>query len=899
MTDLPALGPERWRADVALMDGGVVRVRPIEPSDAPGLEAFHAGLSDESRYLRFFSPHPRLSEREVERFTRVDMVDRVALVAELEGQLVAVGRFDRRPGGEDAEVAFVVSDSQQGRGIATVLLEHLAAMARERGITRFTAEVLPHNRAMLNVFSAVGFIGTRTFDDGVMHVEMSIGRAGDAAEAVADREHVAEARSVSRLLLPSSIAVIGASRTPGTVGNALLVNLVAGGFPGPLFAVNPRAEEIAGVPCHPRVSAIPGPVDLAVIALRPDQVLAAVDECGEKGMGGVVVVSAGFAETGGDGAVLQQELVRRVRFYGMRLIGPNCLGVVNTAPGVSMNATFADVPVRHGRAGFMAQSGALGIAFLAEAARSGLGVSTFVSAGNKADVSGNDMLQFWEDDPQTAVVLLYLESFGNPRKFARIARRVSRRKPIVALKSGRSSIGQQAARSHTAALASPDSSVDALFQQAGVIRVDTLGQMLDTARVAATCPTPRGPRLAIVGNSGGPAIMAADAAEGAGLDVPALMPSTRQRLRELLGPNAAVANPVDTTAAADAGLLCQAVAAVLEDPGVDELVVVFTPTLLASSAAVADELQALPRPTVPVAAALLATDPLPIDLDKAGIATFAMPEEAVAALGRLAAHGSWARRPPGSIPDLDGIDTERAPWLVDQYLASRPDGGWLDERTASLLLRAYGIPLIESRQVAGPAAAADAARQLAGPVALKATGPALLHKSDVGGVRLGLQTPDEVAVAYREMQAALATQMTGAVVQPMVAEGIEVIVGIVHDEPFGPLVMFGLGGTAAELLEDRSFRALPLTDLDVAELVRSIRSAPLLFGYRGAPACDTRALQDLLLRVGRLAEDVPELAELDLNPVIVSPSGVVAVDARVRIRPVLRPPDVRRLRDPA
>ena len=878
------------------MDGGVVRVRPIEPSDAPGLEAFHAGLSDESRYFRFFSPHPRLSTGEVERFTRVDMVDRVALVAELEGDLVAVGRFDRRSGGDDAEVAFVVSDSQQGRGIATVLLEHLAAMARERGITGFTAEVLPHNRAMLNVFSAVGFIGTRTLDDGVMHVEMSIDRVGDAAKAIADREHIAEARSVARILAPASIAVVGASRTPGTVGNALLVNLVARGFAGPLYAVNPSADEIAGVPCHPSISAIPGPVDLAVIALSPDQVLPAVDECGAHGVGGIVVVSAGFAETGGDGAELQEELVRRVRFYGMRLIGPNCLGVVNTAPGVSMNATFADVPVRHGRAGFMAQSGALGVAFLAEAARSGLGVSTFVSAGNKADVSGNDMLQYWEDDPQTAVVLLYLESFGNPRKFARIARRVSRRKPIVALKSGRSSIGQQAARSHTAALASPDSSVDALFRQAGVIRVDTLGEMLDTARVAATCPSPRGPRLAIVGNSGGPAIMAADAAAGAGLEVPALMPDTQRRLRELLGPNAAVVNPVDTTAAADARVLAQAVAAVLEDPGVDELVIVFTPTLLASSMEVTAELVAMPRPAVPVAAALLATDPLPIELDEAGIAAFAMPEEAVAALGRVAAQAAWARRPAGSIPELDNIDAEAAPWLVDDFLASHRDGGWLDERTTSLLLRAYGIPLVESRDVNGPRAAADAASQLGVPVALKAIGP--LHKSDVGGVRLSLETPAEVAVAYEEMQASLATTMTGAVVQPMVADGVEVIVGVVHDEPFGPLVMFGLGGTAAELLQDRSFRTLPLTDLDVAELVRSIRSAPLLFGYRGAPACDIAALQDFLLRVGRLAEDVPELAELDLNPVIVSPSGVVAVDARVRLRPVLGPPDVRRLRDP-
>jgi acetyl coenzyme A synthetase (ADP forming)-like protein len=888
----------RWQADVVLADGGVVHVRPIQPTDAEQLIAFHTALSDRSRYFRFFSPHPRLSAEEVERFTTVDMTDRVALVAELEGALVAVGRFDRRPGDDDAEVAFVVADAQQGRGIATVLLEHLAAMARERGITRFTAEVLPANRAMLNVFAAVGFVSTRTFDDGVMHVDMSISRADEAADAVARREHVAEARSVARLLAPSSIAVIGASRRPGTVGNALLHNLLEGGFVGEVHPVNPRAAAISGVTCFRDVRDIPGPVDLAVIALRPEEVLTAVDSCGEKDVGGLLVVSAGFAEVGLEGARLQQDLVRRARFHGMRLIGPNCLGVVNTAPEVSMNATFAGVPVAPGRAGFMAQSGALGVAFLSQAAKTGLGVSTFVSAGNKADVSGNDLLQYWEDDPATAVVLLYLESFGNPRKFARLARRVSRSKPVVALKSGRSTPGRRAARSHTAALASPDSAVDALFEQAGVIRVDTLGEMLDVARIAASCPAPRGPRLAIVGNSGGPAIMAADAAAGAGLTVPELTDASQERLRALLGPNAAVPNPVDTTAAADAGRLAETVAIVRDDPNVDALVVVFTPTLLASSVEVAAALEPLGATSVPIVAALLATDPMPGVLDEAGIPTFAMPEEAVVALGRLAAHAAWAQRPSGSVPVLDAIEAARATALVEAELAVSPEGGWLAPAKASELLRSYGIPLVEACEVDGPDSAAEAARAIGGQVALKATGATIVHKSEVGGVRLGLGSPEDAAEAYEEMQAAIGPAMSGALVEPMLEHGVEVIVGVVHDEPFGPLVMFGLGGTAAELMQDRSFRALPLTDLDVGELVRSLRTSPLLFGYRGAPPCNTGALEDLLLRVGRLAEAVPELAELDLNPVLASPSGVVAVDARVRLAPVAAVPNVRRLRDP-
>jgi acetyl coenzyme A synthetase (ADP forming)-like protein len=703
---------------------------------------------------------------------------------------------------------------------------------------------------------------------------------------------------VERLLRPSSVAVIGASRTPGTVGNALVANLVDGRFQGPVYAVTPRANEVAGVPCFARLQDIPGPVDLAVIALRPDDVLVAVDECGAKGVGGLLVVSAGFAETGPAGAELQRELVRRARFHGMRLIGPNCLGVVNTAPDVSMNATFADVPVERGKAGFMAQSGALGVAFLAQAAQNGLGVSTFVSAGNKADVSGNDMLQFWEDDPATAVVLLYLESFGNPRKFARLARRVSRTKPVIALKSGRSSTGQRAARSHTAALATPDSAVDALFAQAGVIRVDTLGEMLDTARVAVACPSPLGSRLAIVGNSGGPAIMAADAAAGAGLEVPDLAETTQRRLRSMLGPNAAVSNPVDTTAAADAALLARAVDTVLVDPGVDMVVVVFTPTLLASSADVAAQLSGLRAPSVPLVATLLATDPMPVALEAAGIPAFAMPEDAVAALGRLAGHAAWARRPAGSVPILEGVDARSAEKLVSNQLDRQPAGGWLPGPLTEELLRAYGIPMVESREVSGARAAEDAARALGRPVALKASGPTILHKSDVGGVRLGLASPGAVGAAYNEMKDTLGDAMTGAVVQPMADAGVEMIVGVVHDEPFGPLVMLGLGGTAAELLGDRSFRTLPLTDLDAARLVRSLRSSPLLFGYRGAPACNTGALEDLLLRVARLADDVPELAELDLNPVIVTARGVSAVDARARLVPARVTPDVRALRRP-
>jgi acetyl coenzyme A synthetase (ADP forming)-like protein len=885
-----------WEADAVVADGGVVHIRPITPTDAGVLRDFHERLSDRSRYFRFFSPHPTLSDAEVERFTTVDFVDRVALVAEHEGRLVGVGRYDRTPGGDDAEAAFVVADAHQGRGVGTLLLEHLTAIARRQGVRRFTAEVLADNRPMLDVFQRAGFAVSRRFEDGVMHVEFAIAPTDEERDAVEGREHASEARSVARLLAPRSIAVVGASRRTGTVGNAVITNLSNGGFAGDLYAVNPRATEIAGVRSYRSLADIDGPVDLVVMAVAPPHVLTAVEEGGAKGARGLLVLSAGFAEVGPEGAALQRQLVERARFHGMRLIGPNCLGAVNTAPDVAMNATFAGAPVRPGRAGFMSQSGALGIAFLAEAARTGLGVSTFVSVGNKADVSGNDLLQYWEDDEATGVVLLYLESFGNPRKFARIARRISGRKPVVALKSGRTPTGRRAAQSHTAALATPDAAVDALFAQAGVIRVDTLSEMIDVARVAVACPSPPGRRVAIVGNSGGPAIIAADAAAGAGLDVVELGPDTQARLRELLGQNAAVVNPVDTTAAAGAELLAAAVDVVVDGGGVDAVVMVFTPTLLASSDEVAEALEGLDTGGVPLLAAFLATEPLPRRLVVAGIPAFPMPEEAVAALGRLVQHAAWARRPRGSVPDLGHIDAPAARAIADDFLAANPGGGWLDAGQVDALLSTHAIPIEPVIAVASAEAAAAAARRIGGPVVVKGAGPDLLHKSDAGAVIVDLATPDAAAEAYRAMAARLGSTMQGGVVQRMAAPGVETIVGVLHDDAFGPLLMFGMGGTAAELLADRSFRILPLTDLDAGELVRSVKGAPLLLGYRGRPVADVSTLETLLLRVARLAENVPELAELDLNPVLVSESGAVAVDARVRVTPRPQAPDVRRLR---
>jgi acetyl coenzyme A synthetase (ADP forming)-like protein len=885
------------------MDGGTVHVRPIQPADAAALVAFHSRLSAETVYSRFFSYRPTLNEAEVERFTNVDHQARVALVAELGDDLIAVARYDQLAGTHDAEVAFVVADEHQGRGIGTILLEHVAACARERGITRFVADVLPHNRRMLDVFQAAGFDEHARYGGDVVHVELGIEPTDRARAAIEGREHRAEARSVARLLTPTAVAVIGASRNPATVGHQVLRNLLAGGFAGPVYPVNPGATHVASVKAFPTILDVPDPVDLAVIAVPAPAVRDVVVQCGHKGISGLVVLSAGFDETA-DGVGTQAELRDLAHRHGMRLVGPNCIGVANTAIG--LNATFSPYAPRAGHMAMQSQSGALGIAILERSARIGLGVSSFVSVGNKADVSGNDLLQYWEDDPGTDVVLLYLESFGNPRKFSRIARRVSRRKPIVAVKSGRSAAGGRAASSHTAAMASPDVAVDALFRQTGVVRVDTLDELFDVAMLLGSQPLPAGRRVAVLGNSGGPGVLATDACDGAGLEVPELAAETQTALREIVDPNAAVANPVDLVASATPEIYESALRLVLADANVDAVVVICTPTFAAPPQRVAETLRRIVGDQdKPVVGCFLAAPELPPliagDDSPRRVASYASPEPAVRALARAATYAGWRRRPPGALPDLDGFDPERAGSIVERFLRGidqATEGGWLSPEDVDELLAAAGIASVGSVTVGTADEATRAATELGLPVALKATGPGLLHKSDIGGVALGLDSSTAVATAYDEMATRLGDRMAHAVVQQMAQPGVETIVGVVQDPLFGPLVMFGLGGVATELLGDQSFRVLPLTDLDAAELVRSLRASPLLFGYRGSPPVDVEALEDLLQRVARLAGAVHEINELDLNPVIVSSSGAVAVDCRIRVAPVAAQawtPELRRM----
>jgi acetyl coenzyme A synthetase (ADP forming)-like protein len=898
---IPPASPAHWECDVVLADGGTVHVRALGPADADRLVAFHAGLSDETVFLRFFSAKPVLSPEEVERFTHVDHDDRVALAAELGERLVGIARYDRELGTDSAEVAFVVGDEQQGRGIGTALLEHLAAAARERGITRFVAQTLARNHDMLGVFRAAGFAERTRMEGGVVHVELLIEPTERARAAVEEREHRAEAASVARVLTPRSVAVIGASRNPDSVGHQALRNLLSGGFAGPVYPVNPGAGHVASVKAYPTVLDVPDAVDLAVVAVPAAGVNEVVRQCAAKGVTGLVVLSAGFGEVGGVDA--QTELRDLARRNGMRVVGPNCIGVVNTAIG--LDATFSPYAPAPGRIALQSQSGALGIAILERSARIGLGVSSFVSVGNKADVSGNDLLQYWEDDPGTDVVLLYLESFGNPRKFARIARRVSRRKPIIAVKSGRSAAGVRAASSHTAAMASPDIAVDALFRQAGVIRVDTLDELFDMALVLGSQPLPKGHRVAVVTNSGGPGILATDACDGAGLEVPELSEATQAALRAVVDPNAAVSNPVDLVASATPEVYERALGIVLADEAVDSAVVICTPTFAAPLPRVATVLRDSSAATdKPLLGCFLAWPDLPPLLhgeseEQAGasVPAFASPEPAARALARAASYATWRARPPGAVPDLDGFDVDGARSVIDAFLVNAPEGGWLSPEEMDALFAAVGVRTVASAAVGDAEEAARAAAELGFPVVLKAAGPELVHKSDVGGVRLGLRSEAEVVDAYESMADDVGERMTGGTVQQMAAAGVETIVGVVHHALFGPLVMFGMGGIATELHGDRSFRILPVTDLDAAELVRSLRASPLLFGYRGSPLVAVSTLEDLIQRVARLAGAVPELAELEVNPLIVSPAGAVAVDARAKVAPVAPgpSPDLRQM----
>ncbi|MGV9888581.1 bifunctional acetate--CoA ligase family protein/GNAT family N-acetyltransferase [Streptomyces sp. NPDC003395] len=991
--------PAHWEADVVLRDGGTARIRPITVDDADRLVSFYEQVSDESKYYRFFAPYPRLSAKDVHRFTHHDFVDRVGLAATIGGEFIATVRYDRigangmpaSAPADEAEVAFLVQDAHQGRGVASALLEHIAAVARERGIRRFAAEVLPANTKMIKVFTDAGYTQKRSFEDGVVRLEFDLEPTERSLAVQYAREQRAEARSVQRLLMPGSVAVVGTGRALGGVGRSILGNLREGGFTGRLYAVN-RAfgsdvTELDGVPAHRSVREIDGPVDLAVVAVPADHVPAIVTECGEHGVQGLVVISAGYAESGPDGRERQRELVRQARTYGMRIIGPNAFGVINTSADVRLNASLAPEMPRPGRIGLFAQSGAIGIALLSRLHRRGggvtgvTGVSTFVSSGNRADVSGNDVLQYWYDDPDTDVALMYLESIGNPRKFTRLARRTAAAKPLVVVQSAGSAPQGHAVR----ATRLPHATVSALLRQAGVIRVDTITELVDAGLLLARQPLPAGPRVAILGNSESLGVLTYD-----------------QCLAHGLRPHP----PLDLTTAASAEDFRAALAHALADDTCDAVVVTAIPAIGEGSPGDAELAQALrsavaaapgkpvlvvhvelgglaealsaaastapqtdtrvpttpgrggtPAAPVPGAGARAATAGAPAvtpapdgrgltaTTDGAGptvgrtgrttggagltgggagptigwgasapattpadsappadtpdgppagapedthlIPAYPAAERAVRALAEAVRYAQWRREAadPGKVPEYDDIDVKGAARRIDALLA-RGQGLTLSAEDTGELLGHYGIHVRPALPAPTPDDAAEAARALGYPVALKATAPHLRHRADLGGVRLDLADEEQLRRAYTEL-----TELFGKpeelrpVVQVMAPRGVDTVVRAVIDPAAGAVLSFGLAGAASQLLGDTAHRLIPVTDRDATSLVRSIRTAPLLFGWRGSTPVDTPALEELMLRVSRLVDDHPEVVAVTLEPVVVAPHGLSVLGASVRLAP--------------
>jgi acyl-CoA synthetase (NDP forming)/GNAT superfamily N-acetyltransferase len=867
---------EDGRSYALLADGTTLTIRPSGAGDFEAVRRLHEAMSPENLYFRFFSASRVSAEREARRVCLEGRPGMVALVGLLGGELAGVASYE--PVGDGvAEIAVAVADGLHRRGVATLLLEHLVSLARANGVAAFTAEVLADNYAVLHVLTDSGLAIRRRSADGVVELSMpvprvaALGEPSAYLEAVAGRDRRADLASLEPLLNPRSVAVAGVGRRPGSIGRAILLNIRDAGFAGALYAVSPGGGDVAGVPCIPSVAELPEAPDLVVVAVPAARVVEVARECGNRGVKSLAVITAGLTTAQESG------LMEATRRGGMRLAGPASYGIA--VPGIGLAATPA---VRHpprGRTGLIVQSGGVGAALLEQFSRMGMGISSFAAVGGKLDVSSTDMLLWWEADETTELAVLHLESFGNPRRFARTARRVSARFPVLTVHAGRSAPGQRAAASHTAAAAAPLITRQALFEQAGIIATDSFGELLDVAVLLASQPVPAGNTVAIVSNGGGAGVLAADACAEAGLVVASTGPQARSRLRDVLSAGASLAGPLDTTAAVSPEAFGAALHLAAADDGVAALIAV---VVRSASADLLPVLSAARLP-VPVTAVVLdqpeAVRLLPGQDACPAVPAYAYPEAAARALARAARYGSWRSRPAGTVPEFTDVRAAEARSIVDTFLVRMPGGGWLSAEEADGLLRCYGLPMVPFRRAAGADAAVEAAAGLGGHVVIKAEVPGLLHKTAAGAVELDLRGDDEVRAAMRRLHSSLGGGMSGVLVEPMIAGGIETIVGVVQEPVFGPVVVFGLGGIATDMIADRAARLAPLTDADADDLIRSIRAARALLEHEAGLA----ALRDVLLRVSRLADDLPQVAELDLNPVIVRPDGAVAVDARIRV----------------
>jgi acetyl coenzyme A synthetase (ADP forming)-like protein len=892
-----AVDVSHLETDVVLRDGQTVHIRAATPDDLRLLEDYFIGLSDESRRLRFWTPSVDITEQS-KRAVDVDNVNHMTLLA-VGGvdrpRMLGGAQFYREGSSHRAEVSMSVADAYQGHGLGSILLGVLAQAAREFGITTFFAEVLPENHRMIGVFRDSGFIATIHAKPGMVEVEFPTVITDETFGQFEERERVSAANAVKTFLEPRSVAVIGASRNPESIGGRLFRNMITQPFGGVVYPVNATTPVVQGVTAYPSVLDVPGDVELAFIAVPAALVAKVTDECGRKGVRALVVISSGFGEVGPEGIARQHELMDIVRAHGMRLIGPNCMGIASTDPEIKLNGTFVTAWPPEGRVAFMSQSGALGLAVMGQAAKLGMGLSSFVSVGNKADISANDLLAYWDEDPRTDVILLYLESFGNPRRFGHYARRISRHKPIVAVKSGRSTAGARATSSHTGALlAANDTTADAVFHQHGVIRTDTLEEMFDVATLLANQPVPTGNRVAIVTNAGGLGIQCADTCEARGLHVPELSPATKDALHAFLPAEASVGNPVDMIASAGPGDYARAIATVAADTDIDALIVIYIPPLEQDAPPIAramvEAIDALER-DIPVLTCFMSARGVPDELrgSHARVPSYAYPEQAAIALAHATDYGRWRERPEGTEPELLGIREDEAHAVIAAALGRGES--WLTPDEVSDLFDCYGLTRVREGSAATPEEAADLAARFGVRVALKASGP--VHKTESDAVRLDVP-PGRVLDEARAMAERLAgtdEPLEGFVVQEMIQGGTEMLVGAASDPVFGPVIAVGAGGVTVELTRDVAVRVAPLTDVDAEEMVRGLATFPLLDGFRGAPKKDVAALIEVILRVSQLADRHPEIVEMDCNPVMVLPRGAAIVDARVKVRmPAPEPP---------
>jgi acyl-CoA synthetase (NDP forming)/RimJ/RimL family protein N-acetyltransferase len=886
MTDTdvrPNAYPVWWEADVVLRDGSLAHVRPILPTDADRLRRFHAGQSAESIYLRFFAPLKTLSDKDVARFTQVDFDWRVALVATVREDIIGVARFDRLDE-TTAEVAFHISDAHQGKGVGSVLLEHLAAIGQERGVTKFVADVLPQNRKMIQVFTEAGYDVNYHFDDGVIAVAFTIEPTEQSQAVRLSREHRAEAISVRSALFPESIAVIGASRRVDSIGHQLLTNIRAGGFKGRVHAVNIEARHVQGLEAHSRVSEIPDHVDLAVVAVPSGSVQLVVQDCATAGVKTLLVVSAGFAESGPAGEKRQEELLRTARSCGMRVIGPNSFGIINSHPDVRLNATLAPEVPPAGTLGLVSQSGALGIAVLALAARRNLGISVFASAGNRVDVSINDFMQYWIDDDDTHAVGLYLESVGNPRKFSRIARQLALRKPVIVVKSAISSYGVPPGhRVHPIKV--PPAALDAMLRQAGVIRVENVHQLFDVAQLVVHQPLPRGGRVAIVGNSDALGSLTAQACVSWGLEI--------------------THGPVSLPAEANAADFSTVLDAAFGDDRVDSVLTCFIPPLVTRSEDVAHAVvESAAKSGKPCAATFLGMEGVTEALSggdredripRQAVPAYAMPEDAVRALAAATRYGQWRARERGVLVEPSGLDLEAAEHLVEGVLAEAPAGRALTPTEAQRLLAAYGVKLWPTIPAATADEAVAAADQLGYPVVIKSISPNVRHQPGQAAMHVDLQTQASVRESFEALSMRLSPLGADTfVLQRMGTPGVACVLRTSEDPVFGPMVSFSIAGPPTDLLDDIGFRIPPLTDVDVTDLISSVKASPLLDGYHGAAVTDRSALADLIARVSVLADRQPDVASLEINPVLAHPGGVDVLGAEIVVAPSTKRIDAQR-----